>query len=221
MQTLLLAPNGKRIIGTLEKVPAVAHFAEVRRSADGSFEFDYSGENKVDWDCQRTECDENGEDLFVDDSGLPWPRSQLTLVELPAPHEDADLCNALAPFGVGLLDGGCRALAIAAERVFGGVLRRIVWEPEGGGDHEGVADHFYVLLPDGRCFDGNGFHAAEWKVCDAWRKERPTGLLVWTGVEGSPTINDDETPSYPDSLPALERALRAWNARQHSDLAAE
>jgi hypothetical protein len=50
------APNGKRIVGTLELVPGTAGISEGtwERDPAGGFKFEYDGETKMCWDAQET-----------------------------------------------------------------------------------------------------------------------------------------------------------------------
>ena len=77
----LIAPNGKEIIGTEERIPGTAHIinSKIEKQDDGTFEFDYEGETKVFWDGQETRyaC---GQRIFTDEDGGLWLERELRLV---------------------------------------------------------------------------------------------------------------------------------------------
>lgn len=82
----LYAPNGKLIVGTLERIYGVAGIIVTgpRNPATGEFQFDYDGETDVDWNSQETELTtcattETTHRAFVDADGVSWPENQLTL----------------------------------------------------------------------------------------------------------------------------------------------
>jgi len=78
----LVAPDGKRIVGTSETITAVALIDAVypvEDEIDGktvAFTVDYNGETKIDWENQTTDTDD-GERVFVDESGRAWKESEL------------------------------------------------------------------------------------------------------------------------------------------------
>lgn len=76
----LVAPNGKQIIGTLERLAGVAYLDDAKDGgADGGkFEVQYSGETEVWWDGQRT-VERKGQRIFVDQDGDEWPENKLRL----------------------------------------------------------------------------------------------------------------------------------------------
>lgn len=228
---VLHSPTGKIITGTSETLPGVALIGQIAPAKGGGFSFEYSGDTEVHWNGQKTDRDSNNEELFVDEDGCTWPRSQLTVVEeadgaeeeepaspqdeARAPHADAGICDALAPHGVGTLDGGCLALATVAAAVLAGSVGCLLWNAAPDGPQScWVVDHYYAVLPDGRCLDGRGFHAS----CDAlalsWRAERPTGHLQPTRLSEVPADAAalDEAQPFTECHEALEVALRAWLA---------
>jgi len=78
---IALAPNGSRIIGTQDTIPAVAHCTFYENPDDpANPERDYDGETKVDWDGQTTDNSPEGEDLYADEQGGVWPRSRLRFI---------------------------------------------------------------------------------------------------------------------------------------------
>lgn len=74
----LLAPNGERIVGSLEIVEARANFDTVERLEDGSLEPDYNGSD-VFYDSMRTQ-EREGQLLYLDYNGNEWTQDQLTFV---------------------------------------------------------------------------------------------------------------------------------------------
>jgi len=78
----LIAPNGKDIVGTADFVPGTCflHNDNVTQRADGTYEFAYADETKMDWDGQETRvtC---GQRVFVDSDGKTWLERELKLVE--------------------------------------------------------------------------------------------------------------------------------------------
>ena len=72
------APSGRlvrrdnpavEIAGTLERLAGIATIDEGRIDADGSVDFDYSGETTVWWDDQRT-VQRQGQRVFIDENGM-------------------------------------------------------------------------------------------------------------------------------------------------------
>lgn len=75
------APNGKIIVATLETIPGscALHEDAFERAADGSLVIEYDGSGTdIDWDGQEAARD-NGEVVFIDEAGDPWPESQIRL----------------------------------------------------------------------------------------------------------------------------------------------
>lgn len=76
----LLAPDGSRIRGTLERIEAVKGIFKVKPDPNRGFSFEPDFERtEVLWDTQATTKNDNGETLFIDDNGNPWPASKLTI----------------------------------------------------------------------------------------------------------------------------------------------
>jgi hypothetical protein len=78
----LYAPDGSKIIGTVEIIPACTAGIEegtVTRGADGKFQFQYDGATDVNWEAQYTAFNEDGERLFWDEAGDYWPENELEL----------------------------------------------------------------------------------------------------------------------------------------------
>ncbi len=71
MLVQLRAPNGKRIIGTLDVVTGRANLIGFRRGPDGNLEPEYTGETTVWWDEQHT-VQREGSDVLVDEDGEEW-----------------------------------------------------------------------------------------------------------------------------------------------------
>jgi hypothetical protein len=83
MTKVLVAPNDKLIRGTIEILKGCAGILGAKEGqGDGArFELDYGGTTDVWWDESKTETDENGERLFLDEEGDEWAESQLRLVD--------------------------------------------------------------------------------------------------------------------------------------------
>ncbi len=67
------APNGKLIIGTLEKVYGVAQIDEESTLDD----IVYSGSTDINWDGQESVLDGCGDRVFIDEDGNEWSESEL------------------------------------------------------------------------------------------------------------------------------------------------
>ena len=67
------APNGKLIIGTLEKLYGVAQIDEESTLDD----LCYDGHTDINWDGQETFVNEHGDRVFIDEDGNEWTESQL------------------------------------------------------------------------------------------------------------------------------------------------
>lgn len=77
----LKSPAGTLIVGTLEQLTGWAGIMEdVTQNPDGTFNFSYDGETRIEWDNQET-VRRDGERIFIDDCGGEFKESQLTLVE--------------------------------------------------------------------------------------------------------------------------------------------
>lgn len=79
----MIAPNGLRIIGTLETIPGCALIMPDTAVTlkDGTFDFEWDGETTVWWDGQQTvkrrKCR-----VFVDEDYNEWLESELKLAEV-------------------------------------------------------------------------------------------------------------------------------------------
>lgn len=75
-----VSPNGKRILGTLERLEARADIEDGSffRDESGEMRFEWEGYTEVFWDSQRT-LDRKGKVIFLDDDGDEWTAEQLTL----------------------------------------------------------------------------------------------------------------------------------------------
>lgn len=81
----LMAPNGKRIVATLEVLYGEAGIMDVAPpDADGEHEIEYDGETDVYWDGQMTVRErEKGARIFLDEDRNEWPESKLQRIEEP------------------------------------------------------------------------------------------------------------------------------------------
>lgn len=78
----LFAPDGSRIIGTVDRINAVANISGAKRNPDGSLDLDYTGDTDIDWDSQVTIARNNPDTgkrelVFVDEDGAEWLESEL------------------------------------------------------------------------------------------------------------------------------------------------
>lgn len=71
-----LAPNGKAIVGTYERVPGTALAGTVTVADNGAIEPDYDGTTEMDWDAQTT-VRKGGRRLWVDEDGHLWSEAKL------------------------------------------------------------------------------------------------------------------------------------------------
>ena len=69
-----LAPNGREIVATLEKLIGTCDISDI--SDDGTPEHDGTG-TEVDWDSQET-ATRDGKVIYLDDGGDEWTFDQLT-----------------------------------------------------------------------------------------------------------------------------------------------
>lgn len=70
------APNGKKIVGTLETMSGVACFDEAKIQGD-EIVFEYNGDTRVDWNEQKTVRDKAGHRIFVDEAGFRWSEDEI------------------------------------------------------------------------------------------------------------------------------------------------
>jgi len=78
---IAFAPNGKRIVGTLETLQGVASIYGVTEKPDGTLVVDYAGDTKVDWDSQIPVLNNRKKRIFVDEAGGTWSEVKLVLKE--------------------------------------------------------------------------------------------------------------------------------------------
>lgn len=75
--TKYVSPNGHSIIGTKERIPAVAIINGIEPDGTPIYE----GSTDIDWNGQGSVYDEDGNILFVDADGDCWTFDQLTLAK--------------------------------------------------------------------------------------------------------------------------------------------
>ena len=96
------APNGKRIIGTLEEIQGCAYAEFYTLGEDGKPSPEYQGETKVYWDGQVPVVRDD-QLVFLDQNGSEWLESQITFVPAPQPQMPAptaeQLCTAYGKWG--------------------------------------------------------------------------------------------------------------------------
>jgi N-acetyl-beta-hexosaminidase len=82
MPKFAYAPNGLRIIGTLEEVDATANALVFWDDETNAIELLYTGHTTIHWDTQLTVMDETGAHrMFEDTQGGEWPENQLLFRE--------------------------------------------------------------------------------------------------------------------------------------------
>lgn len=76
------APNGLKIVGTLEHIPATSPITldSFSREEDGKIAFSHVGGTEIYWNEQKT-LTRNGLTVFVDEDGEEWTEDQLVLRE--------------------------------------------------------------------------------------------------------------------------------------------
>lgn len=72
-----VSPNGRSIIGTKERIPAVAIINGIEPDGTPIYE----GSTDIDWNGQGSIYDEDGNLMFVDADGDCWTFDQLTLAK--------------------------------------------------------------------------------------------------------------------------------------------
>lgn len=87
----LVSPTGADIVGTAELVPGVAllNNSDITRNSDGTYEFEWAGETKLDWDGQTT-VTRRVHRVFVDDNGEEFTENELQLVPESDDEEESD-----------------------------------------------------------------------------------------------------------------------------------
>lgn len=72
-----LAPNGRPIVASLEKLLAEAEITHFYMGDNGSMVPEYEGTTNISWDTQEA-VTEDGFCLYLDDQGNTWPYSVLS-----------------------------------------------------------------------------------------------------------------------------------------------
>lgn len=76
------APNGRQILGTLERIEGRADAVDgTWRKTNQGLQFDFTGQTEVFWDGQVT-AEQNGHKVYLDDEGNEWTEDQLVLKEV-------------------------------------------------------------------------------------------------------------------------------------------
>ncbi len=96
--TRLMAPNGSKIVATLEVIRGEALLEGVTRDENGTIAARYLGQTSYDWEGQTTvkrQPDGGGalETVYLDGTGQEWLESQL----VPMPDWQADDAVAAVP----------------------------------------------------------------------------------------------------------------------------
>jgi len=87
---VLVSPEGIRIRGTFEHLcgcAAISNPGDIRRAADGTYEFDYQGDTEIYWDDQET-AHRRGERVCIDEEGNQFRESELRLVPEDPENEE-------------------------------------------------------------------------------------------------------------------------------------
>jgi hypothetical protein len=75
-----ISPNGSPIVGTFEKVHAVAKTIITDRDANGELIWDHEGGSEIFWDSMETQT-KDGKIVFLDVDGLEWTEDEITFVD--------------------------------------------------------------------------------------------------------------------------------------------
>lgn len=80
MATVARAPNGKLIVGTLEKLAGRANTVagSFERDENGKLTFEYEGYTEIFWEEQKT-VHEHGAPVFLDEDGFQWEETEILL----------------------------------------------------------------------------------------------------------------------------------------------
>jgi len=80
MATVARAPNGRLIVGTLEKLAGRADIVEgsFERDEKGKLTFEYEGYTEIFWEEQKT-VRKHGAPVFLDEDGFQWQETELLL----------------------------------------------------------------------------------------------------------------------------------------------
>jgi len=80
MAAIARAPNGKLIVGTLERLAGRANTVEgsFERDEHGKLTFEYDGCTEVFWEEQRT-VQRHGAPVFLDEDGFQWQEDEILL----------------------------------------------------------------------------------------------------------------------------------------------
>jgi hypothetical protein len=70
------SPRGNEIIGTYENLNGCSKFMDAK-IVDGKIVFDYTGDTEVYWDAQKTNRDESGKRIFVDEKGFMFSEDEV------------------------------------------------------------------------------------------------------------------------------------------------
>ena len=80
MATVARAPNGKLIVGTLEKLAGRANTVggSFERDENGKLTFEYEGYTEVFWEEQKS-VHKHGAPVFLDEDGFQWEETEILL----------------------------------------------------------------------------------------------------------------------------------------------
>jgi len=80
MATRARAPNGKLIVGTLERLVGRANTVDgtFGRDEHGRLTFEYEGYTEVFWEEQKT-FHRHGAPVFLDEDGFQWQETEILL----------------------------------------------------------------------------------------------------------------------------------------------
>lgn len=80
---VLVAPNGKRIVGTSESMLCMYRIDVLGKKPDGTFEFEYTGDSTDYGETAEQRKDKRGRRLFQDSDGRDWPEHKLRIEDIP------------------------------------------------------------------------------------------------------------------------------------------
>jgi hypothetical protein len=80
MAPVAKAPNGRSIVGTLERLAGRANTVDgsFERDENGKLAFEYEGCTEIFWDEQKT-VRKHGAPVFLDEDGFQWEETEILL----------------------------------------------------------------------------------------------------------------------------------------------
>jgi hypothetical protein len=84
----LQTPDGKPILGTLERLEGRGEAETYEVQEDGSLDPEWSGSTEVFWDGQTTATTPDGKVIYLDSEGQEWTLDQLTQIPVPLTDDE-------------------------------------------------------------------------------------------------------------------------------------